>query len=207
MNINEQYDQWSETYDSQENKTRDLELISQTELLKDYHFKNALEIGCGTGKNTGFLLTKCTNLTSIDFSEKMIEIAKTKFASTQTNFQIVDITKLWPFQSSQFDLISESLVLEHINDLDFIFSQSFNILKTEGIFYISELHPFKQYSGSKARIQTEKGETLITCFTHHISDFITAAQNAGFKIITIKEFFDNNDRSSLPRIISIILKK
>ena len=207
MNINEQYDQWSETYDSQENKTRDLELISQTELLKDYHFKNALEIGCGTGKNTGFLLTKSTNLTSIDFSEKMIEIAKTKFASTQTNFQIVDITKLWPFQSSQFDLISESLVLEHINDLDFVFRQAFNTLKPEGVFYISELHPFKQYTGSKARIQTEKGETLITCFTHHISDFITAAQKAGFKIITIKEFFDNNDRASFPRIISIILKK
>ncbi len=41
--------------------------------------------------------------------------------------------------------------------------------------YIGELHPFKQYAGSKARFNTEAGEQVVNCYNHHITDFTDAA--------------------------------
>jgi len=52
MNVKEAYKQWAKQYDTDQNKTRDLEALSLRETLKEINFKNGLEIGCGTGKNT-----------------------------------------------------------------------------------------------------------------------------------------------------------
>ncbi len=55
MDIQNAYNEWSETYDSNENLTRDLDQQVTRSLLGGLHFDFILEIGCGTGKNTVFL--------------------------------------------------------------------------------------------------------------------------------------------------------
>ena len=57
MNIREAYNHWSAQYDTNMNPTRDLEGVALREMLADLSFKQVLEIGCGTGKNTAWLLT------------------------------------------------------------------------------------------------------------------------------------------------------
>lgn len=52
MNVQQAYNIWADQYDTNQNKTRDLEGIALREILQDIHFENCLEIGCGTGKNT-----------------------------------------------------------------------------------------------------------------------------------------------------------
>ena len=54
MSVEQAYNNWAEQYDSNENKTRDLEAKALREVLADMIFENCLEIGCGTGKNTRF---------------------------------------------------------------------------------------------------------------------------------------------------------
>ena len=56
MSIQKAYNDWSETYDTDENLTRDLDQKVTRELLVNLHFNSILEIGCGTGKNTSFLV-------------------------------------------------------------------------------------------------------------------------------------------------------
>ncbi|MCY7309591.1 MAG: SAM-dependent methyltransferase, partial [Chitinophagaceae bacterium] len=73
--------------------------------------------------------------------------------------------------------------------------------------YISELHPFKQYAGSKARFETENGLQIVDCFTHHISDFVQAGKKNGLTLVDIKEHFDDDNRNEIPRILVILLKK
>ncbi|HEX8277060.1 MAG TPA: SAM-dependent methyltransferase, partial [Segetibacter sp.] len=103
--------------------------------------------------------------------------------------------------------ISFSLVLEHIENLNHIFKEVSASLIVGGHVYIGELHPFKQYAGTKARFDTENGRQVIECFNHHISDFIQIAKKHGLVLIDINEFFDNNDRNEIPRIMTIILRK
>ena len=55
MGIQKAYDEWSQTYDSDRNLTRDLDQQVMREALADQRFQSILEIGRGTGKNTSFL--------------------------------------------------------------------------------------------------------------------------------------------------------
>lgn len=207
MNVRQAYDQWATQYDTNQNKTRDLEAFSLRQTLHDRHFGRILEIGCGTGKNTAWLQTICDELLAIDLSEEMLAIAKTKVLSDKVTFLQADITANWDFAENSFDLVTFSLVLEHINDLEPIFQKVAKVLNPGGRVYIGELHPFKQYSGSKARFDTEHGTQIVPCFNHHVSDFTTAAKKAAFEVEILNEYFDDNDRQSIPRLLALLLTK
>jgi hypothetical protein len=99
-----------------------------------------------------------------------------------------------------------SLVLEHIGDLDEIFRKASAVLSNGGHIYVGELHPFKQYTGSKARFETAQGTAVVECYIHHISDFLGPAAKHGLRILTLEEYFDEDDRS-IPRILTLVLKK
>ncbi|MGX5689524.1 class I SAM-dependent methyltransferase [Arcticibacter tournemirensis] len=207
MNVKEAYNIWASQYDTNKNKTRDLEAISLRSTLRDLTFHNCLEIGCGTGKNTQWLITKAKQVTAVDLSEEMLANAKSKVASEDVKFVQADITKDWVFACTKYDLVTFSLILEHIENLNDVFRKLADVVQQEGYVYIGELHPFKQYSGTKARFETEDGLNIVTCFNHNISDFTTAARNNGFRILDIIEYFDDDDRTTIPRILTILLKK
>lgn len=203
MNVEESYKYWSEQYDTNENKTRDLEAVSLRETLKDVRFEHCLEIGCGTGKNTEWLITQGRKITAVDLSKEMLNIAQRKITNQQVTFLHADITQEWTFANAAFDLVVCSLVLEHIENLDRIFSLISRHLTKGGTLYIGELHPFKQYSGSKASYETEHGKQIVTCFTHHISEFTGLASKYGLMMAEVKEYFDEGDKTTIPRILTL----
>lgn len=207
MNTRQAYDLWSNQYDSNINKTRDLEKIALRATLADLQFKKVLEIGCGTGKNTEWLVTRSQKVTAVDLSDEMLYKARKKISSPTVQFQQADITKEWAFGKEVYDLVSFSLVLEHIEDLDPVLAEASASLKSGGYVYIGELHPFKQYSGSKARFDTEEGRHIVECFNHHISDFIKAGKTHGLMLLDVNEYFDNDDRTAIPRILTLLFRK
>ena len=207
MDINHAYNSWAAQYDSNENKTRDLEAIGLKKLLSGKTYKHCLEVGCGTGKNTEWLLTICDQITAIDLSQGMLDIAKNKIKSSKVNFSEVDITKDWTFAKDIYDLVTFSLMLEHIEDLNAVFQKVAKVTAKGSQVYIGELHPFKQYAGSKARFETETGTQVLTCFNHHVTDFIQAANTSGFQLLQLDEQFDEGDRSQLPRILNLLFEK
>jgi len=207
MNIKKAYNTWSKQYDTNVNKTRDLEALTLRKTLENLNFDTCLEIGCGTGKNTEWLMTKAKQITAVDLSEEMLEVAKEKINSDKVHFVEADITKDWTFVKEKFDLVGFSLVLEHIENLDDIFREVSKAVVSGGYVYIGELHPFKQYTGSKARFDTEDGQQIVTCFNHHISDFLQSAKRYGFEIVDIDEYFDDEIEKSIPRILTLLLRK
>ena len=207
MNVQKAYDNWSSQYDTNDNRTRDMEALALQKTLAHIHFETCLEIGCGTGKNTNWLLTKANTITAVDLSNEMLAKAKEKIQSPKVNFIQADILQGWDFANTKYDLVSFSLVLEHIENLEPVFNKVSEVIAATGHVYIGELHPFKQYAGSKARFTTDEGEQVVSCFNHHVSDFVQAAQKHGFKIVNINEYFDDDDRTSIPRILAILLSK
>ena len=207
MSIKESYNSWALQYDTNINKTRDLESLALRKVLSSILFDNCLEVGCGTGKNTAWLIEKAKYLLAVDLSDEMLKKAKEKVISNKLEFKQVDITHSWSFDNRLYDLISFSLVLEHIADIEHIFSESTKLLKRNGYLYLGELHPFKQYSGSKARFDTEVGSQIVECYNHNISDFIQASKKYGLSVLDLDEHFDNGDRNSIPRILTILFQK
>jgi len=207
MTTQQAYNEWATQYDTNDNKTRDLEAAALRNTLSAISFNSCLEIGCGTGKNTVWLIEKATSVTAVDLSEEMLAKAKEKVATSKATFIQADITKPWHFANKTYDLISFSLVLEHIEDLEFIFNEAAAVLHTGGYIYVGELHPFKQYTGSKARFDTAGGVQVVQCYNHHLSDFVQAAKKHGLQILDMNEYFDEDDRTALPRILAMLFKK
>ncbi|MEO8151045.1 MAG: class I SAM-dependent methyltransferase [Bacteroidia bacterium] len=206
MNNQQAYNSWANNYDTVINKTRDLEAIALKTALAETDFNNVLEIGCGTGKNTSWLLTKARHIVAVDFSEEMLTKGKEKIRDDHVEFMQADIREKWNFSGQQFDLVTCSLILEHIENIDFVFEQANGVLNNGGIFYIGELHPFKQYEGSKARFDTGNGVFELECFVHHLSEFFNAAKKNNFYCIAADEWFDDNDRT-IPRLLTMVFEK
>jgi len=207
VSIQKAYNDWSASYDTDENLTRDLDHKVTREALANLRFKSILEIGCGTGKNTAFLSQIGTKVYAIDFSQGMIEKAREKVRAENVRFSIADITKKWPGEDGSYDLIICNLVLEHIEGLPFIFSEAFRVLEEKGRFLINELHPFRQYEGKKARFSSDDGVTEIPAFIHHISDFVNTASSNGLTLIKLNEWWHEDDQNKPPRIISFLFEK
>lgn len=206
MDVKKAYNSWAPQYDSNQNKTRDLEGVALRDQLKTISFNAVLEIGCGTGKNTQWLIEKAPVVTSVDFSGEMLELAKLKVPPGRAKFIKADITHEWAFGNASFDLVSFSLVLEHIENLNFIFQETSKSLKTGGHVYLGELHPYKQYAGTKARFTTEEGTQIVPCFNHHISELIHAAKKHGLTLENVEEYFDEGN-NEIPRILVLIFIK
>ena len=207
MSIEKAYNVWSKQYDTNKNRTRDQDQEVTIQTLDKYNFSKVIELGCGTGKNTLFLLNKADKIIGLDFSEEMLNKAKEKVNDSRATFHKIDLNRKWNVENKFADLITSNLVLEHIKNLDFIFSQAHEKLKPNGIFFICELHPFKQYAGSKARYEDENGIQVLETYTHHITEFLSTSEKNGFELMELKEWFDDMEENEIPRLISFVFKK
>ncbi|HEX9657555.1 MAG TPA: class I SAM-dependent methyltransferase [Bacteroidota bacterium] len=207
MSIQKSYNDWSETYDTAANRTRDLDEAATQETLGHRHFGSIVEIGCGTGKNTALLSKVGSRVHAIDFSEGMIQKAKEKLNSANVQFSAADITKRWPVPDQSADLVTCNLVLEHIEELTFVFAEAYRLLKKEGQLFVSELHPFRQYQGVQARFDAGGHTVHIDAFVHHISDFLSAASAAALRLEVLREWWHQEDDGKPPRLLTLLFDK
>jgi ubiquinone/menaquinone biosynthesis C-methylase UbiE len=206
VSVKESYRSWSKVYDSNENKTRDLDLAVSKNILAKLSFQTVLEIGCGTGKNTSWLCKKATKVIAVDFSPEMLKIAKNKVGCSHVEFVEADITKSWDFAESSVDLITINLVLEHVKNMRNIFKNASAKLNTSGYLFISELHPFKQFLGSQAKFDN----ILVKSYLHQISAYFKLATENNFTCMELIEIFDENPKKNednIPRLISFLFVK
>src|SRR6476469_5630609 len=112
MNTRQSYDNWANQYDTNNNKTRDLEATALRSSLSEIKFNSCLEIGCGTGKNTEWLVQKAQKVLAVDLSEKMLAKAKEKITSDRVEFKQANIIEDWTFRKETFELVTFSLVIE-----------------------------------------------------------------------------------------------
>ncbi len=204
MNIQESYNLWAESYDVVTNRTRDLEQKVMQKMLSARSYDHIIELGGGTGKNTPWLSKRCNKITSVDFSESMIKVAKQKKTLKNVSFLQADITKPWKFEKA--DLIICSLVLEHISDLLHIFTQAHKSLTDHGALYICELHPYRQLHGKSAEFMMNGELVKIPSFIHHLSEYFNSAIENGFICKNFNEWFDETN-TVVPRLCSFIFYK
>ena len=73
----------------------------------------------------------------------------------------------------------------------------------QGRVYISELHPFRQYLGTKATFERDGVAQQIRAFIHHISDFLKAAESSGLRLVKLSERWHEADDGKLPRVVIV----
>lgn len=111
-----------------------------------------LDIGAGTGLLSSFILKKIpnANLTLIDISEKMIEVAKSRFKDKpNVTYIIDDYTKCQ--YDKKYDIIVSSLSIHHLTKKEKkqLYISIYSILNPKGVFINAD-----QILGSTPFIET-----------------------------------------------------
>ena len=203
--IIDNYNAWAYQYDNNINPTRDLDKTVTKEFLSNIDFFKVLELGCGSGKNTEWLITKADKLVGLDFSKNMLNLARGKITSKKVTFINTNINEKWPISDDSFDLATINLTLEHIEKLDHVFNSLSMKLVQGGKCFVCELHPKKQLAGSKAQFEENGTEIVLDVFQHSEQDYIQSAEKAGFILLAKEDWYDNDE--DIPRLISFLFEK
>lgn len=113
------------------------------EFITNYFFdiknKNVLDAGCGNGEHTHILSQRGGHVVGCDGSVEMLKLAKFKYQSYR--FDHVNLLNRIPYQNNEFDIVLCNLVLMDIDPVDNAISEFYRILKNDGTFFFSIVHP------------------------------------------------------------------
>ena len=208
------YDRWSESYDTAENRTRDLDRRLLPRLAPPLVGKTVVEVGCGTGKNSIWLAPRCARLIGLDFSGRMLARARQKLQG-QPAVHLVrcDVTRAWPLRGVLADLVLINLVLEHVAALGPVFAQAARILHPGGELLISEFNPARIEAGQGARIEGEDGVEWVGSYAHAPEAYREAGEAAGLAVLEMAAWDDEGRQypvttatEPLPRLLTVRLE-
>ncbi|MDR6462680.1 class I SAM-dependent methyltransferase [Chryseobacterium sediminis] len=114
------------------------DILPELEMFTRLIFKNGriLDLGCGPGNHSKYFFDLGFDVTGIDLSKQMINIARKEFS--KIDFQVMDIENL-AFVDNSFDGIWASASLIHIEKRKFskVLHKLQKLLKDTGVLYIS----------------------------------------------------------------------
>ena len=172
--------------------------------------REVLELGCGTGQNTGWIAERARRVVGIDFSPGMLEVARARVPLERVTLVQHDVRERWPIDDASVDFVIGNLILEHLANVAPIFAEAARVLRPGGAMYICELHPYRQLRGGQAHFTDEwSGEVVFApAFQHTIAEYVNAAVASGLRIQRLDEWTEMGAASpAIPRLLSIQLLK
>jgi SAM-dependent methyltransferase len=142
-----------------------------------------LDVGCGTGTKSKYLIGRGLKVVGIDFSEKMINIAKREVPLG--TFFVLDLNEINKLKYL-FDGIFMQAVLLHIPKQKVAkkLKKAVAKLKKGGYLYIAVKEKKPQRAEEEIRIENDYGYTYERFFSYFTLDEIEAhLQNMEFKIV------------------------
>lgn len=163
---------------------------------------SVLDLGCGTGRHTQWLANSGATVTGVDFSEEMLEKARSKVTTDVVRFLTHDLHEPFPFKTGEFDLVVSGLVLEHIQDLDIFFVNIHRVLTRAGRAVISAMHTAMFLRDSQAQFTDPQSGKVIRpgSQSHQLSQMIMAGISAKLHLSAVKEYApDSEFATQFPR--------
>ncbi len=137
-----------------------------------------LDLGCGPGHHSRVFSENGFQVTGIDLSKEMINIAKKEVPNVE--FIVMDILKL-KFKNSSFNGVWASASLLHVQKKLFqkTLKNLYNILSNKGVFYLS----LKEGEGEEV-IKDERYGGVDKFYSYFTSDRIESLlKDVGFKLV------------------------
>lgn len=137
------YDAMADAYYAQRNGFNlglHVELPAITSLVGKLEGKRLLDLGCGYGDHAAEYVKRGACVVGVDNSKRLLAFAQAQNIKN-AEFIFHDIKKKLPFPDASFDVITCSLVLDHIKDLKKLFKETHRVLKKDGRMLFSIPNP------------------------------------------------------------------
>ena len=175
------YGEWATSYDNTSSPPILAEEPVVRSLLAHYPAGKALDAACGTARHAAYLTSLGHQLTGIDATPEMLEVARSKVPSAR--FEVADLTSI-PLPDCSMDLAVCSLSLTHCPDLVPVIRELGRVVRPGGTVVISDVHPFLVMLGAHADYQIDRSTTMfVRNHVHPISTYLTAFRKAGLNVV------------------------
>jgi ubiquinone/menaquinone biosynthesis C-methylase UbiE len=182
----EGYDRWAEIYDTDGNPLIALEERHIGPLVGEVNGLLVADVGCGTGRHAVPLAAAGARVVALDFSPRMLEIARAKAGADRVEFRLHDVTTRLPLDDGAAGRVLCCLTLEHVADLAAVFRELARICAPapRGLIVVSAMHPAMLLRGVQARFHDPRTGARVqpASFPYQVSDYVTAARSAGLLI-------------------------
>ena len=166
----------------------DLDIYNHTydQFCEMVDFKNpeVLEIACGPGNVSRYLLDKRPdlNIIGIDLAVKMIELAKVNNPTVE--YQVMDCLDISQLEH-KFDAVMSGFCMPYINKHDCIkqIQDVSELIKPGGLFYLSTMEDDPAKSGLKG---SPNHSEKVYMFFHQADYLIKALEQNGFEVLDIQ---------------------
>lgn len=167
-------------------------------LVPNIKGKKVLDAGCGPGAYLDWLIHQKAQVTAVDVSSKMLELAQKKF-SQKVRFYHHDLSESLSFAKDQeFDFILSSLTLHYLPEPERTLMEFYRILQIQGQVVFSVFHPFRpprtepKENFLEEEILSEVWDTIgrpvqVSFYKRSLSFWSNAIHQAGFVIEKISE--------------------
>lgn len=152
-------------------------------------FARVLDAGCGPGRDCEYFVSQKYSVTGVDFSEKLLEIARKRIP--QATFYKQDLRSL-RFPSQSFDGVWACASLLHLKryEVPMVLGKFFQLLKPDGILFIM----VKEGSGEED-IAEELSFHLSRYFTYFQQEELKKlVKDSGFEVIKQYAYNEKNRR-------------
>lgn len=110
-------------------------------LLGDVAGRRVLDVGCGAGPLTAWMAERGAEVTGIDVSPAMLQLARDRVGDGAT-FLVADVSEPLTFAGdATFDLVVASLVLHYLADWETPLREFRRLLRPDGAVVLSTHHP------------------------------------------------------------------
>lgn len=180
------YGEWAATYENTVLDVMDLRLLARLDSVRWSEMREAMDLACGTGRIGVWLKQQGVEaIDGLDLTVEMLERAEAKGVYrelfTGNLFEI-------PVAAQSYDLVTTSLVDEHLPEVRSLYREAARIARPGGYFVLVGFHPFFLMSGIPTHYNSASGETFtIQCYVHLLSDHVQAALASGWTLREMHE--------------------
>jgi len=187
LSVREGYREWLPTYETTVEDDMDLVLFEALESITWTAVRRAADLGCGTGRTGAWLRGRdVPRIDGIDVTPEMLAIARSRTIYERLAHADVSATGL---DSGAYDLVTTSLVDEHLPDLRPLYREASRLLRPGGAHVLVGYHPhFIMTAGMPTHFDRRSGESVaIETYVHLLSDHVVAARAVGLALIEMRE--------------------
>jgi ubiquinone/menaquinone biosynthesis C-methylase UbiE len=189
-----------------------IEIPAMKRLMGEVKGKKLLDAGCGFGSYSIYCAQQGADVTAVDISPTMIELAEKEIAQAgvKIDLRVGDIVDLADIANETFDMVISSIAA--CFNIPLFFKEMARVLKPRGVFCFSDVHPM--LDSSKNVGQGKDSARLVDSYFQRdirramnvfgkidpadedyewrwehntLEDFCTAIRQAGFLIETLWE--------------------
>ncbi|NBK26294.1 MAG: class I SAM-dependent methyltransferase [Spirochaetia bacterium] len=168
---------------------------SSIAIFKQRGSKTVLELGCGQGRDTWYLIEAGLDVTALDYSEAGIcQMRKrAEELGVECRLEVHDALQALPFPDNHFDAVYSHMFFTMRFDMDqlqFMFKECLRVLRPGGIHVYSVRNYNDMHYGKFEPRGEDTWENPLGFVVHFFSEEKVRSLADGYHVIDIKEFVE-----------------